>query len=156
MKSQYFRTLSYIRPYSLTLFFTFIIVLLFATSNVFFIPLVRDIGNEISRKHSVYFSFQMLNAILLWSVRVFAQFGQTYLMSKISYKIMIDIQQDIYNKLHYSSQHFFSNWKLGELIVRMFNDSVKVKEAILKTFSNLIPQAITLIGVVIYLLILFL
>jgi len=151
MKSQYFRTLSYIRPYSLTLFFTFIIVLLFATSNVFFIPLVRDIGNEISRKHSVYFSFQMLNAILLWSVRVFAQFGQTYLMSKISYKIMIDIQQDIYNKLHYSSQHFFSNWKLGELIVRMFNDSVKVKEAILKTFSNLIPQAITLIGVVIYL-----
>ncbi len=130
---------------------TAIIMLLFAASNVFFIPLVRDIAREISRKNSVYFSNQILNAILLWSLRVGTQYGQTYLMSKISYKIMIDIQQDIYNKLHYSSQHFFSKWKLGELTVRMFDDSVKVKEAILKAFSNLIPQAITLIGVIIYL-----
>ena len=62
MNNYYLRTFVFLKPYKWHLFLTMIIVLLFATANVYFIPLVRDIAKEISRKHIMYFSMQMLNA----------------------------------------------------------------------------------------------
>ena len=94
----------------------------------------------------------MLNAFILWNIRVIAQFGQNYMMAQISNKIMIDIQETVYNKLHGFSQHFFAKWKLGELLGRTFSDASKVQEAIQITFSLIIPQLLTMIAVLIYLI----
>ncbi len=152
MTHYYLRIFKFMKPYWKQLGFTMIIVLIFAAANVYFIPLVRDIAKEIGRKHIMYFSMQMVNAIVLWSIRVITQFGQNYMMAKISFRIMFDIQETVYNKLHTFSQHFYSNWKLGELLVRVFSDSGKVQDAIHKTFSQIIPQTITLIAVLIYLM----
>ena len=151
-EKNYLRIFKFVNPYWKEIGLTLCIVLIFATSNVYFIPLVKDISKEIGRKHITYFSLQMLNAFILWNIRVIAQFGQNYLMARISYKIMIDIQETVYNKLHSFSQHFYSRWKLGELLVRTFTDSSKVQETIQVTFSLIIPQLITLIAVLIYLL----
>ena len=116
----FFRVFSFLRPYWKELLFTFFIILLFSAANVYFIPLVRDIAKEITNKRSYFFSMQILNAMILWFIRVITQFGQTYMMSKISNQIRIDIQQNIYEKLHSFSQHFYSKWKLGDLLTRSF------------------------------------
>ena len=85
-KNNYLRIFNFVKPYWKELLFTLLIVLLFATSNVYFIPLVKDISKEIGRKHITYFSLQMLNAFILWNIRVIAQFGQNYMMAQISNK----------------------------------------------------------------------
>ena len=153
MSSNYFRIFHFIKPRYKDLAITFVIVILFATANVYFLPLIRDIANEIANKRTVNISMQILNAFFLWLIRSITLYGQNYMTSKIGDLITIDIQETLYKKLHLFSQHFYSNWKAGELLVRLFDDSSKVKNAIISTISGIIPQALTLIGVIIYLFI---
>tara|TARA_B100000427_G_scaffold159606_1_gene132609 strand:- start:126 stop:1844 length:1719 start_codon:yes stop_codon:yes gene_type:complete len=153
MSSNYFRIFHFIKPRYKDLAITFVIVILFATANVYFLPLIRDIANEIANKRTVNISMQILNAFLLWLIRSITLYGQNYMTNKIGDLITIDIQETLYKKLHLFSQHFYSNWKAGELLVRLFDDSSKVKNAIISTISGIIPQALTLIGVIIYLFI---
>jgi len=114
-------------------------------------PLVRDIAEEISNKRTLYISNQIINGIILWLTRIGTQFGQTYLTAKISLRMSMDIQETIYTKLHSLPQDFFNHWKIGELIVRMTSDANKVKEAIIVSLAQLIPQALSLLGVLVYL-----
>ncbi|RAP31353.1 ABC transporter ATP-binding protein [Candidatus Marinamargulisbacteria bacterium SCGC AG-343-D04] len=151
MKHFYIRIFSFIAPYWKSLAFTICISLLFATTNVYFIPLVRDIGKEMSRKHELYFSMQMVNASILWILRVITQYTQTYMTQKLSYRVMYDIQETVYAKVHLFSQHFYGKWKLGEIYTRILSDSSRVKDAIVQTFAQLVPQTLTLIAVPIYL-----
>ncbi len=153
MTSNYLRIFSFIKPRLIDLFFTLFIVIIFATANVYFLPLIRDIANEISNKRTIYISMQILNAFILWFIRTLALFGQNYMTNKIGNLIVLDIQETVYQKIHTFSQHFYSKWKIGELLVRLFDDSAKVKNAIVTTFSQIIPQALTLVGVIIYLFI---
>ena len=153
MSSNYFRIFHFIKPRYKDLAITFVIVILFATANVYFLPLIRDIANEIANKRTVNISMQILNAFLLWLIRSITLYGQNYMTSKIGGLITIDIQETLYKKLHLFSQHFYSNWKAGEILVRLFDDSAKVKNAIISTISGIIPQALTLIGVIVYLFI---
>ena len=74
-----------------------------------------------------------------------------YMTEKISLRVMYDIQETTFNKLHLFFQHFYGKWKLGELFTRTVDDSIKVRDAIVQTFANLMPQIITLIAVIIYL-----
>ncbi len=141
----------YIRPYYFHLLFATFVALLFALSNVYFLPLVRDISKEISKQRVAGFNWQMVNLIVLWTIRVVTQFGQQYLTAWISHRILIDIKQGLFNHYQLVSQHFYSNWRLGDLLARLFDDSVKVQQAIMKVFSSLLPQTLTLVGVIIYL-----
>ena len=149
----YLRIFSFIKPRVGDLSLTFFIVIVFATANVYFLPLIRDIADEIANKRTIHISMQILNAFLLWFIRTLALFGQNYMTNKIGNLVTIDIQETVYQKLHTFSQHFYSKWKIGELLVRLFDDSAKVKNAIVITFSQIIPQTLTLIGVIVYLFI---
>ncbi len=153
MSSNYLRIIQFIKPRYRDLLFTFVIVFLFATANVYFLPLIRDIANEISNKRTIHFSMQILNGFILWLIRSISLYGQNYMTHKIGDLIVIDIQETIYKKLHLFSQHFYSKWKIGELLVRLFDDSEKVRTAIFTVFSGIIPQMLTLIGVIVYLFI---
>lgn len=153
MKSNYFRIFQFLKPHWKVFSITILVILLYSTANVYFIPLVRDIAKEISKKRTDFIVMQLVNAFILWNVRVITQFGQNYLTNKIGHKIVLSIQESLYKKLSYCSQYFYSNWKLGSLLVRIFDDSSKLKEAIVTTFSQIIPQLITMIGVITYLLI---
>ena len=64
------------------------------------------------------------------------------------YRILIDIKKMIL-KYQSVSQHFYSEWRLGDLLTRLFDDSAKLQETI-KLFSSLLPQ-FAFMGVLVYL-----
>ena len=148
----YIRIFKYLYPYKLQFAASIVLTLLFAGSNVLIIPLFRDLLTEIGNKNMEFFINQIMNGLLLWTGRTLSQFGQYYLTTWISNRIIIDVQLDIYKQLLYFSQHFYADWKLGEIMTRMFSDSDKVRQAVMSSFNDVIPQTLTLIGVTIYLL----
>jgi len=149
--NQYLRVLKYLKPYIPQFILSIVLTLLFTASTIFMLPWCRDLMNEVANKNMAFFANQIFNGAILWSFRVAAQFGQYYLMTWISNHIIIDIQRDIYHKLLHFSQHFYADWKLGELITRLNNDSDKVRQAVMMTFWEVIPQSLTFIGVLGYL-----
>ncbi|MAH80775.1 MAG: hypothetical protein CMP39_03740, partial [Rickettsiales bacterium] len=145
------RILVYIKPYYIHIFFGVLIALLFATANVYFLPLFRDISREIEKTRVAGFNWQMVNLFVLWSIRIVTQYGQKYYIEWVSFLIQIDIKQLIYERYQLLSQHFYSDRRLGDLLTRLNDDSLKVQDAIVKIFSSLLPQGLTLFGVVGYL-----
>ena len=147
----FLRILVYIKPYYIHIFFGILIALLFATANVYFVPLFRDISREIEKTRVAGFNWQMVNLFVLWSIRIITQYGQKYYVEWVSFLIQIDIKQQIYERYQLLSQHFYSERRLGDLLTRLNDDSLKVQDAIVKIFSSLLPQGLTLLGVVTYL-----
>lgn len=142
----------YLKPYLPKLLIALLFNLIFAITNVLFMPLIRDITKEIASKNLHYFNNQISNALMLYLVRLFAIYCQTYLMSFVGNRIMIDMRLEIYMHLHKLSMDFFSKWRLGEIVSRVFNDIGSVQGAVLMNFTTIIPQTLTLIGVTGYLL----
>ena len=147
----FFRLFRYITPYRLHIIGIALLAILFATSNIYIIPLVRDLCSEITKKRIGQFNWQVINAFGLWTIRILTQYSQRYLTVWVSHKILLDIKQTIYEKYQSFSQHFYSNWRMGDLLTRLFDDSTKFQQSIVILFSSLLPQTLTLIGVIIYL-----
>lgn len=147
----YLRIFKYLKPYRVQLFLSICLALLFSAANVFMVPWLRDMANEVSHSNRDFFMMQILNGVALWTVRVLSRFGQYYVTAWISQRVIWDVQTQIYNKLLGVSQHFYAKWKLGDLLTRMFSDSSKVKEVIVLSFRDVLPQTITFISVLSYL-----
>ena len=60
----------------------------------------------------------------------------------------------MYDRLQRLSIDFYSKWKSGDIVSRVFADAEQVKQAIMVTFETLIPCLLALIGVLGYLFIL--
>jgi subfamily B ATP-binding cassette protein MsbA len=147
----YLRIFQYLKPYRFQLFLSICLAIIFSAANVFMVPWLRDMANEVSNSNRDFFTLQILNGVALWTVRVLSRFGQYYLTAWISQRVIWDVQSKIYTKLLGVSQHFYGKWKLGDLLTRMFNDSAKVKEVIILSFRDVIPQVITFVSVLTYL-----
>jgi ATP-binding cassette, subfamily B, bacterial MsbA len=142
----------YSRPYVKWIALSFLLAIMYSSANVLFLPLTRDIVGEISNRNLMHFSNQVLNAILLYSLRIFSMYYQSYLMTKIAMLISIDLKTDIYKKLLYLPQKFYAKWKLGDILTRLGSDAEKVRESITMLFFDIVPNLISFVGILGYLM----
>ena len=149
----YFRFFPFLKSYWPMLVFSVLLSLLLSGINILTIPLSRDLFNEIANRNMSHFMNQLLNAFLLWTIRLAVKYGHFYLTSWISQKVVIDIQLSIYRKLQKLSQHFYSEWKLGELLTRLFSDTAAVRKGVMDGIFKLVPETCTFIGILCYLMI---
>ncbi|RAP38226.1 hypothetical protein DID80_02910, partial [Candidatus Marinamargulisbacteria bacterium SCGC AAA071-K20] len=147
----YGRFFPFLKPYKKQLFFAVVLSLLLAGINIVVVPLSRDLFNELSNHNMSHFLNQLLNALILWSLRLFVKYGNFYLTTWISFRIAIDLQLLVYQKLMKLSQHFYSDWKLGELLTRLFSDSESVQKGLLDGVFEMFPQICSFIGLLAYL-----
>lgn len=145
------RILEFAKPYKWGFIVSGLLMLLFTASNVYLIPLTDDLSSEIGHQNLRHLSFHVLNACLLFAVRLCAQFGQLYITTKLTNQIVIDMRIAMYRKLQGFSQTFYGEWKLGDLLTRLFSDTDKVFDAIKVIFADVAPQLFTFFGVFGYL-----
>jgi ABC-type multidrug transport system fused ATPase/permease subunit len=141
----------FLRPYWKGFILSLLCTIIFALSNVYIMPLVNDIVREVSNNNLNYFTNHIFNASLLFFFRLSSKYLQLFIMEKISYKIMLDIQLKLYHLIHYLPTNYYATKKHGDIISRMLDDCNKIKHAIFLNFESLLPNTITLIGVTGYL-----
>lgn len=76
-----------------------------------------------------------------------------YLMNRVSNKILLDIREELYEHIQTLSFTFFDNRPTGKILARIIGDVNSLKEVMANTITNLIPNFITVIGVVIILMV---
>jgi ATP-binding cassette, subfamily B, bacterial MsbA len=146
-RQNYGRLLKYLKPHIPLLTLSILLTVLYAVSNVYIMPLIRDISAQVTNKNLMYFSNQVINALLLYTIRLFSKHAQTYVMERISYRILINIRMDLFRKLQRLSLEFYGKMKMGDIIARVFSDSEKVRTAIMLNFESVLPNVLTIIGV---------
>ena len=148
----YFRILNYVRPYRTKLLLAILFALIFSASNVYFIALVRDISKALGQKNIALFNIFILDTIGLYLIRLLATYFQTYLMSFISNRLTIDLRVEMYTHIQKLSLDFFEKFRQGDIMSRLLGDIGAIETVIRQSFTQVIPQTFTLIGVLGYLI----
>jgi ATP-binding cassette subfamily B protein len=89
----------------------------------------------------VYTLFLNLLYIVMVKVRM-------YVMSLISNRILLDIRQELYEHIQLLSFSFFDSRPTGKILARVIGDVNSLKEVLSNAVTTLIPDFLTVIGVV--------
>ena len=124
--------LPFLKPYWLTIVVSLLCTALYALSNVYIMPLVKDISREISNKNFDYFTNHIVNAWILFLIRTSSKYLQIFIMERASYRIMLDIRLKLYKIIHFLPSDIYNNQKHGDLTSRILDDCDKIRRAIFK------------------------
>ena len=87
----------------------------------------------------------ILIVIVLWLLKSFFEFCQTYLMNDVSQRVIRDVKNIIYKKLLTLSMDFYSKNATGKLMSRITNDAAIIRDAISTGLTDLLYQPVQLI-----------
>lgn len=85
-----------------------------------------------------------LNILLIILIKV-----RMYIMSKLSNDVLVTIRQDLYTHIQTLSFRFFDSRPTGKILARIMGDVNSLKDVLSNSVTTLIPDAITLVSVVI-------
>ena len=89
-----------------------------------------------------------LNLIFIGMVKI-----RMYVMAVVSNKILLRIRQDLYEHIQTLSFSFFDSRPTGKILARIIGDVNSLKEVLVNTVTTLLPEVITVIGVVVIMLV---
>lgn len=145
------RILGYLKPYFGQFILAILSMFIFSMCNVLVMPLVSNISRAVGSKNFSNVNILIGSAVLLFFVKGIFQYGQIYLASFIGQRTVADMRVQIFKHLQDLSLEFYSKWKTGEVMSRVLNDISVIQGAIIVSTNEIIPQVLTLIGVLSYL-----
>lgn len=89
-----------------------------------------------------------LNIIFIITVKI-----RMYVMSVVSNKILLTIRQELYEHIQTLSFSFFDSRPTGKILARVIGDVNSLKDVLVNAVTTLIPEFVTVIGVVVIMLI---
>lgn len=143
----YKRLLVYIKPYIGRLIFGLICMIIAAAAYLVVPWLIKNVVDDVLQAKDM----QMLNLIvvailLVFLVRGFATYGQTYTMSYVGQRVIIDIREALFKKLQRLDQAYFDRRKTGVVMSNLTNDVGALQTAIVDNLISFITEGVTLIG----------
>ena len=141
------RLLAYVRPYWRRMVVAACCLLGATLLNLVFPWIVRSLVDSVFVHHDE----RTLNLIAgglfgVFAVQAVLNFGQTYLVTWIGERIVVDLRRGIYSHLQLLSSSFYNERRTGELLSRVTNDVTAVQTAVSDNLLSLLAQAVTLIG----------
>ncbi|UCD98297.1 MAG: ABC transporter ATP-binding protein [Chloroflexota bacterium] len=148
----YWRLLQYVRPYTKWMVVS-IIALIFSVGLGLILPLViRNLVDLIFVENDL----QRLNQLAIGLFAVFilqsiASFIHQLSLAFVGENAVVDIRVKVFGHLHSLSLRFFGDYRTGEIVSRITNDTSLLQSAITDDLVALLRQGLTLIGAAILL-----
>ncbi|MDD5610216.1 MAG: ABC transporter transmembrane domain-containing protein, partial [Candidatus Omnitrophica bacterium] len=89
----------------------------------------------------VLLKWMIMLVFFLFLVKGVVNFFQSYLMSDIGQKVVRDVRQALYDKMHSLSMDYFTHKRAGELVSRITNDVKLIENAVSYGSTDLIYQS---------------
>ena len=143
----YLRLLRYLRPYIPQTLMA-VACMLMATSASLYVPwIVRDVIDGVLVNKDIL----LLNAItagivVVFALRGFFVYGQTYLMSYVSQKVVIDLREALFRHFQRLSVAYYDRSRTGKVLSYMTNDVGALQGALAQNVIELSTESLTLVG----------
>jgi subfamily B ATP-binding cassette protein MsbA len=143
----YMRLLQYVKPYISRMIVAIFCIILAASANLYVPWILRDVIDKVLTNKDM----SLLNTIAIGIVIVFLLrgiffYGQTYLMSYIGQKVIIDIRDDVYRHLQRLSLSYYEKRQTGKIMSYITNDVAAVQSALVDSMIELVTEGMTLLG----------
>ena len=143
----YIRLLQYIKPYLKRLAIAIVCIILAASANLYVPWVLRDIIDQVLAHKDMSMLNQIAGGIVaVYFLRGIFLYGQTYLMSFIGQKVIIDIREDIYRHIQRLSLAYFEKRRTGQIMSFITNDVAAVQGALVDSMIELVTEGMTLLG----------
>ena len=149
----YKRLLAYMKPYLKRLGFAIICIIFAAGANLYVPWIIKDMIDKVL----VDKDFALLNLICIGIVLVFLfrgifYFGQSYLVSYIGQRVIIDVREVMFRKFQRMPMAYFDKHQTGETMSYITNDVAAIQEALVDNLIELFTESSILIGSIVMML----
>ena len=149
----YKRLLMYIKPYLKRLGFAIICIIFAAGANLYVPWIIKDMIDKVL----VDKDFALLNLICIGIVLVFLfrgifYFGQSYLVSYIGQRVIIDVREVMFRKFQRMPMAYFDKHQTGETMSFITNDVAAIQEALVDNLIELFTESSILVGSIVMML----
>ncbi|AJQ25964.1 lipid A export permease/ATP-binding protein MsbA [Pelosinus fermentans] len=143
----YTRLLQYIKPYLPRMVVAVFCIILAASATLYVPWILREVIDEVlTTKNMSMLNTITIGIVIVYFLRGIFFFGQTYLMSYIGQKVIIDIRGEIYRHMQRLSLSYFEKRQTGKIMSYITNDVAAVQGALVESMIELVTEGMTLIG----------
>lgn len=143
----YLRLLRYLKPYIPQTIMA-VACMILATSASLYVPwIVRDvIDGVLVNKDITLLNAITVGIVVVFALRGFFVYGQTYLMAYISQKIVIDLREALFRHFQRLSVSYFDHSRTGKVLSYMTNDVGVLQGALAQNVIELSSESLALVG----------
>lgn len=143
----YVRLLRYIRPYMKHLAFAIVCIVLAAAANLYVPWIIKDMIDKVLMERDM----AMLNLIAVGIVVVFFfrgvfYYGQSYLVSFVGQRVVIDIREALFEKFQRMPLAYFDRQQTGAIMSYVTNDVQALQSALVDKLIEFVTESSVLIG----------
>ena len=143
----YIRLMNYIRPYVKHLAFAIVCIVLAAAANLYVPWIIKDMIDKVLMERDM----AMLNLIAGGIVVVFFfrgifYYGQSYLVSFVGQRVVIDIREALFEKFQRMPLAYFDRHQTGEIMSYVTNDVQALQNALVDKLIELVTESSVLVG----------
>jgi len=143
----YVRLLQYIKPYIPRMIVAIFCIILAASANLYVPWILRDVIDEVlTTKNMSLLNTIAIGIVIVFLLRGIFFYGQTYLMSYIGQKVIIDIRESVYRHLQHLSLSYYEKRQTGKIMSYITNDVAAVQSALVESMIEMVTEGATLIG----------
>lgn len=143
----YKRLLMYIRPYLKRLFIAIIFIVLAASANLYLPWIIKDMVDDVlAAKNMMMLNFIAISIIVVFAFRGVFYYGQSYLVSYIGQRVVIDIREVLFRKFQRLPIAYFDKHQTGETMSYLTNDVNAMQNALVDNLIEAVTESAILIG----------
>ena len=143
----YKRLLLYIKPYLKRLGLAIICIIMAAAANLYLPWIIKDmIDKVLMDKDMMMLNLISIGIVVVFLVRGIFYYGQSYLVSYIGEKVIIDVREDMFCKFQRMPMAYFDRHQTGETMSFITNDVAAIQSALVTNLIEMVTEGSILIG----------
>ncbi|HJA45042.1 MAG TPA: lipid A export permease/ATP-binding protein MsbA [Candidatus Phascolarctobacterium stercoravium] len=149
----YLRLLKYIRPYMHRLMMAILCTVMASACNLYLPWIIKDVVDKVLVQKDTFMLYVIaVSIVVIFIIRGLFFYGQSYLMSWVGQKVVIDIRGEIFRKLQRLSLAFYDKNKTGTIMSYVTNDVAALQTAMVEKAVELVTEGLVLIGSIVAML----
>lgn len=143
----YKRLLYYMKPYLSRLGVAIVCIIFAAAANLYVPWVLKDVIDEVlAQKNMMMLNTIAIGIVVVFFLRGIFFYGQTYLMSYIAQRVIIDIREALYRHLQRLSLSYYEKRKTGTIMSYITNDVAALQAALVDSMVEMVTEGAILIG----------
>ncbi len=143
----YKRLLQFIRPYLKQLVLAIICIIVAAGCNLYLPWIIKDmIDKVLSDKDMMMLNMICVGIVVVFFIRGIFFYGQSYLVSYIGQKVIIDVREVMFRKFQRMPMAYFDKHQTGETMSYITNDVAAIQSALVDQLIEMVTEGSILIG----------
>ena len=143
----YKRLLAYMRPYLHRLLLAIVFIVLAASANLYLPWIIKDmIDDVLAAKDMMMLNVISVSIVVVFFFRGIFYYGQSYLVSYIGQRVVIDVREVLFRKFQRMPISYFDRHQTGETMSYLTNDVNAMQSALVDSLIELVTEGAILIG----------